>query len=156
MGHHIAVSETPDPADRAPIAAGLDAFNDARVGAEPIRPLAVLVRDDAGRVVGGLWGWSYYGWLYVEMLFVPESLRGRGVGTGVLRAAETAAAARGCRGVWLDTFTFQAPGFYERLGYAVLGTIADYPPGHGRLILTKRLADRAPGAGSRRPVVPPG
>ena len=50
MGHHIAVSETPDPADRAAIAAGLDAFNDARVGAEPIRPLAVLVRDDAGRV----------------------------------------------------------------------------------------------------------
>ncbi len=78
--------------------------------------------------------------LFVELLFVPDSMRRAGIGRQVLRAAEEEAARRGCVGVWLDTFSFQARGFYERLGYTVFGTLDDYPPGHNRFFLEKRLA----------------
>jgi GNAT superfamily N-acetyltransferase len=74
---------------------------------------------------------------YVELLFVPESLRRGGLGRRLMRDAEEEAVRRGCRGAWLDTFSFQARGFYERLGYAAFGFIEDYPPGHSRIFLKK-------------------
>jgi GNAT superfamily N-acetyltransferase len=74
---------------------------------------------------------------YVELLFVPESLRRGGLGRRLMRDAEEEAIRRGCRGAWLDTFSFQARGFYERLGYAAFGLIEDYPPGHSRIFLKK-------------------
>jgi GNAT superfamily N-acetyltransferase len=77
----------------------------------------------------------------VELLFVPKEYRGAGLGTELMRLAEEEARRRGCRGAWLDTFSFQARGFYERLGYSVFGTIGDHPPGHSRFFMKKALAD---------------
>lgn len=140
MVYRIDMLADPTLADRAEIARRLDAFNDAKTGPEPDLPLALLIVDEQdGSPQGGLWGRSYYGWLFVELLIVPERLRGTGVGTELMRRAEAEAVRRGCHGVWLDSFSFQAPGFYRRLGYDVFGVVEDYPPGSSRFFLKKRL-----------------
>ncbi|HEY5801084.1 MAG TPA: GNAT family N-acetyltransferase, partial [Burkholderiaceae bacterium] len=89
---------------------------------------------------GGLWGMTGFGWLFVQLLSVPDDLRGQGVGRELMAMAEAEAKARGCSGVWLDTFEFQARGFYEKLGYQQFGEIAEYPPGYARYFLKKTLA----------------
>jgi GNAT superfamily N-acetyltransferase len=123
----------------------LDASSEALIG--PIRPrlLVIPIRDDDGAVVGGLWGHTLLRWLHVELLIVPESRRGQGIGGTLLTLAEAEARDRGCIGVHLTTFSFQAAPFYEKRGYARFGTLADDPPGHGLIHLSKRLdiaADR--------------
>ena len=128
-------------AARRPIATAIDAFNDEASGiSDPSRLLAVTIRDpESGEITGGLYGVSYYGWLFIELLIIPERYRGQRLGTRLMQQAEAAASDRGCLGVWLDTFSFQARGFYEKLGYEVFGEIADFPPGKSRFWLRKRL-----------------
>ena len=125
--------------DRAAISRALDALYDAEVGRPSgWEPLCTLVRDgDAVR--GGLWGTTYWGWLQVEMLFVPEALRGQGLGGRPLALAEEEAVRRGCHGAWLETMSSLDPAFYERRGYRVFAALEDYPPGHRRLFLRRRL-----------------
>jgi GNAT superfamily N-acetyltransferase len=120
------------------VAEALIAFNNANAGESGYRPMAFAVEDGNGRMIGGLSGVTAYGWLFVELLFVPESLRGQGIGTELIRRAEREAIARGCHGVWLDTFAFQARGFYERLGYTCFGELKNYPTG-SRFFMSKPL-----------------
>jgi GNAT superfamily N-acetyltransferase len=142
MHPEIIATDTPDLSVREAIGRGLEAYNEAQDGPGEFRRLALLLRDaGTSEIVGGLWGWTYRHWLTVELLFVPEALRGTGFGSELMRLAEEEAVRRGCRGAWLDTFSFQARGFYERLGYAVFGAIEDYPPSHSRFFLSKTLAD---------------
>ncbi len=136
----LEISAAPSPSDRASILQALVEFNRSNGPESRPQPLAILVRDDQGEVSGGLWGQSLYDWLVVELLVVPEALRGQGLGSRLLAAAEQEAAERGCVGVWLDTFSFQARGFYERQGYSVAGAIADHPVGGSRYFLAKRLS----------------
>jgi ribosomal protein S18 acetylase RimI-like enzyme len=75
----------------------------------------------------------------VQLLVIPDALRGSGLGSAIMREAEAVARRRGCIGVWLDTYSFQARGFYERLGYEVVGSINDHPIGGERFILAKRF-----------------
>jgi GNAT superfamily N-acetyltransferase len=133
------VTDAPDAADRAAIVTGLVRFNDEATGVAPSRALAVLVKAADGATAGGLIGRTWGEWLYVELLYVPDELRGTGVGRELMMRAEAEARARGCRGIWLDTFSFQARGFYEKLGFTLIGRIDDYPPGHQRFFLQKRL-----------------
>jgi len=102
-------------------------------------PLAVLLRDESGAVIGGLVGVTGWSWLYTQNLAVPPALRGAGWGTRLLDAAEAEARSRGCIGARLDTYTFQARGFYEKQGYRVVGAIPDCPPGQTRFTMIKRL-----------------
>jgi len=90
-------------------------------------------------MVGGLWGRTAYDWLFVELLVVPESLRGRGLGSELMKRAEDEALGRGCHSAWLDTFEFQARGFYERLGYTCFGELPNYPTGFARYFMRKAL-----------------
>ncbi|HET8726474.1 MAG TPA: GNAT family N-acetyltransferase [Alphaproteobacteria bacterium] len=148
-GCEILVTDTPDEADLDAIRAGLTAHNRFWVGTSERRMLAVLTKDADGRVLGGLRGYTGWGWLYVEHLWVSEALRGSGVGSELLHRAEEEATLRGCRAVWLDTFSFQARRFYEKLGYTVFGTLDDFPAdrGHSRHFLQKRLTmNRSPAA----------
>lgn len=74
---------------------------------------------------------------------MPEQARGQGMGTKLMHMAEDLAREKNCIGVWLDTFDFQAPGFYQKLGYSELDQIVDYPPGHKRFFFQKRLTNDA-------------
>lgn len=139
----LAVAENPGPAARDAIAGGLAAFNRPLYGAADSRPLSVTIADPAtGAVVGGLLGRTFWRWLYVEMLFVPEAMRGRGLARSVLALAEAEAVRRGCVGSLIDTFSPTNAAIYGRLGYVVCGTVPDFPPGHVRTFLRKTLADR--------------
>ncbi len=140
QNHSIDLRRVPLRTDRKALAAVLELWNDSTLGRnEPVRSLAVLVRDHTGQITGGLWADTYWDWMFVAMLVVPEPLRGRGVGSDLLAQAETEAAHRGCVGAWLDTFSFQARPFYERHGYTLLGEIQDYPAPHSRFFLSKRF-----------------
>lgn len=111
----------------------------------PVRylPIALtLVADDVqtgAAVQGGLWGKCYFDWLFVEYLVVPEDARGTGLGSGLLAQAEAIARANGCIGVWLDTFSFQALPFYQKLGFSIFGQIEGHPIGGTRYFLQKRF-----------------
>ena len=135
----LIVTDTPAPADREAILDGLNAFNREETGGADAQPLAVLIQGERGVTTGGLLGRTWLGWLYVELLYVPDGLRGTGVGRDVMLRAEAEARARGCIGIWLNTFSFQARGFYEKLGFTLIGQIDDYPIGHQRFFLQKRL-----------------
>jgi GNAT superfamily N-acetyltransferase len=137
----ITMTDAPEAHARSAILAPLIRFNLARAGrSEDYRRLAILLSDpDTGEILGGLWGETMYSHLHVDLLFIPESLRRTGLGRRLMSDAEAEALRRDCRGAWLDTYSFQARGFYERLGYAVFGTIEDYPPGHRRFFLKKEF-----------------
>jgi GNAT superfamily N-acetyltransferase len=135
----LVAPDAPSDADRATILAALAAFNRAHADAGVVGPLAVLLQDDQGGTVGGLWGATLFGWLKIELLFVPRPQRGTAVGRTLMARAERLAAERGCIGAFVDTYSFQARGFYEKLGYSLLGTIQDQPPGGARHFLQKRF-----------------
>ena len=135
----LIVTDTPAPADRDAILDGLNAFNREETGGADAQPLAVLIQGERGVTTGGLLGRTWLDWLYIELLYVPDGLRGTGVGRDVMLRAEAEARARGCIGIWLNTFSFQARGFYEKLGFTLIGQIDDYPIGHQRFFLQKRL-----------------
>jgi len=139
MTLRIEQSQNPTDAEREAILIPLRAYNTAQAGPGNPQPLALLVRDDNGEILGGLYGRFFYQWLFIELLSVPEQARGQGLGSKLMQMAEDLARKKECVGIWLDTFDFQAPQFYKRLGYSELGQIADYPPGHKRHFFQKRL-----------------
>jgi GNAT superfamily N-acetyltransferase len=132
------VTDTPAPDDLAALGAALAAFNDADVGPSERRALAVFVRG-AGGVEAGLSGYTAWGWLYVQWLWVAPTRRGEGLAAKMLTAAETGARARGCHGAWIDTFSPVALRTYQRAGYAPFGTLPDFPKGRSRTFLQKPL-----------------
>lgn len=136
----ILVTDTVDAAMHDAVGGGLNAFNDAATGISDRRPLAVVARDPAtGEVLGGAVGRSSLGLLFVDLFHLPESLRGGGLGTEILRRFEDEGRRRGCRAAVLYTISFQAPGFYERNGWRRFGEIACDPPGTSRIFMTKDL-----------------
>lgn len=139
MTLRITIPDAPSDADRAAVLAPLRAYNVSHAGDPRIRPVAVLLTDEQGEPVGGLWGKCSYDWLFVEFLVVPEAHRGGGYGSALIAQAERIARANDCVGVWLDTYEFQARGFYEKLGFAVFGTLEDHPVGQRRYFLRKRV-----------------
>src|SRR5262245_40195745 len=139
-GLGITVTDALDPADLAVITEGLDAYDFGRIGYRDFRRLAVAVRDPrTGKVVGGLWGRSEYGLVYVDWLFLPEDLRGARIGSRVLAMAEDEARRRGCTRIALTTMSVEAPGFYRKQGYDVAATIDCDPPGLTRYYMMKKL-----------------
>lgn len=118
---------------------GLNAFNRPFLGSDDYRPLVAFLRDVDGAIRGGLVGDTAYGWLHVDVIWMEEDIRGQGWGSRLLAGAEGEAVARGCRRAYLDTATFQAPGFYEKHGYREVGRITDFRYGHDIVYLTKKL-----------------
>ena len=122
----------------------LDADSQALIGPAAPQLLVIPIRDASGGVTGGLWGVTSFAWLHLQMLFVPETLRGQGVGSALVARAEAEARARGCRGAYVGAFSFQALPFYQRCGFVAYGVLDDFPPGHQRVCLQKRF-DAQPG-----------
>lgn len=135
----VELEERPGADDARIVTDGLLAFNRAVIGDPNEVPLGVFVRDASGRVVGGLLGHVKWGWVYVAKLWLPDELRGRGVGTRVMRAVEEYARQHECLGIYLDTFEYQALPFYEKLGYEQFGVLEGYPPGYRQYYLRKPL-----------------
>jgi steroid delta-isomerase-like uncharacterized protein len=135
--HRITFEPEPVPGDRSIVIDGLRAFNTTRIGDYGRRWIDLFVRDGSGNAVGGLLALTVWNWLYVDTVWLPESLRGRGLGSALLAEAESRAKALGCRASFLDTFDFQALPFYERHGYRVFGVQEDFPPGHRHYYLRK-------------------
>jgi ribosomal protein S18 acetylase RimI-like enzyme len=109
-------------------------------------PLQVYaVDEESGEVVGGLVGYTWAYWLHIDLLWIDERRRGAGIGTRLMaRAEDIAREDRRCLHARVETWDFQAPGFYKKLGYEVVGIVADYPPGATDHLLVKRLADGQP------------
>jgi GNAT superfamily N-acetyltransferase len=145
MEFTLRLSDVADEEVRRAIAAPLVQFNESRVGPSGNRPLVVELRDADGAIAGGLWGATAYGWLFTQLLVVPERMRGLGLGHRLMSLAEDEAMKRGCHAAWLDTFEFQAKAFYERIGYRCFATLPDYPKGSSRYFMRKELGQ--PGEG---------
>lgn len=135
----ISVTDDPCAADLDAIGHGLTAFNETDAGPADRKPLAVLVHDDDGRLVAGTSGYTAWGWLYVQWLWVAESQRGRHLAGNMLAAAERAARQRGCHGAYIDTFNPTALRVYERAGYVPFGALEGFPIGRTRTFLQKAL-----------------
>jgi ribosomal protein S18 acetylase RimI-like enzyme len=127
------------PSERAAIVAPLDAFSRQRGFTWQPAPLALALRAEGGKIVGGLIAELQWDWLRIDILAVAEEFRGDGWGRRLVEEAERVAGEAGCHSSWVDTFSFQSPDFYRRLGYRVFGELADYPTGQTRYFLAKRL-----------------
>jgi len=136
----ITLQETPHPADAEFVQERLREFNRSKVGDEDHHQrLAIFIRDPEQQILGGLLGDTYWGWLYVSILWIDERLRSQGYGERLLAAAEQEAVRRGCKHAHLDTMSFQALPFYEKHGYEVFGVLEDLPEGRKRYFLQKTL-----------------
>ena len=139
MTYTFTVTDAADESVRIEILQPLRRYNESQAGPSHHRALAVVLKDHENLVVGGLWGATSYGWLFIQLLVVPEIARGAGVGKQLMSLAESEAIARGCHSAWLDTFEFQARGFYEDLGYSCFGELPNYPHGFVRHFMQKSL-----------------
>jgi GNAT superfamily N-acetyltransferase len=119
---------------------GLGDYNDAAAPLHEVRPVSCVARDASGVVVGGAIGRRWGACCELQQLWVREDLRGTGLGARVVNQFEQHAAAQGCTIVVLETFSFQAPGFYQRLGYRVEHESRVYPHGLIKFHMTKTLA----------------
>ena len=117
----------------------LAAFNKERVGEDGHTALYLVAYDEEGNLCGGILGGTYWGWMYVDILWVREDHRNSGIGSKLLREAEMEAKARGCHHAHLDTMSWQAPDFYRKHGYEVIGILPDIPSGNQKYLLMKAL-----------------
>jgi len=131
--------ETQHGEARRAVLKGLRAYN-ARAAGQKIDhlPLSLTLREKRD-IVGGFVGDTHLGWLFVEFFWIDEKYRRKGAGRALIGAAEDEARKRGVKNVYLDTFSFQAPEFYQKLGYREFGRLNDYPAGHFRAWMTKAL-----------------
>ena len=117
----------------------LVSFNAKVAPAEDWKSFVLIARDETGALVGGIKGYSHWGWLFISHLWVGDSVRGTGLGTRLLSQAEQIGKEQACQNVWLDTFSFQALGFYKKNGYQEFAQLEDFPPGSTRHFLKKKL-----------------
>jgi len=128
-----------DDCERRAIIAPLGEFGAGR-GFEFCPSPVNLLLCQGDTIVGGLLGGTNWDWLHIEILSVAAPLRARGYGRQLMERAEALARERGCVGAWVDTYSFQSPEFYQRLGYRVSGTLPSYPRAEQPIFLMKELS----------------
>ena len=143
------LSHAPTESDLEEIKSALRNFNRNFIPQSKFRAVGIFVEDEKGNKQAGIVAETVGNWMYIQMLWVDESLRGKDVGTQLIAEAEEEAKARGCRYSLVDTFSFQARPFYERMGYHMQMALEDYiadsrapddaPSTHTRFFLTKSL-----------------
>lgn len=135
----ITLTDAPDERLESVLEDGLAAYNAEKSGRRDWRPLAVAAHDpDSGELVGGLLGRTSLGLFFLDLLYLPERMRGGGTGGAMLRMAEVEAVRRGCCAATLVTVNFQAPEFYARHGWEEFGRIPS-TPGVERIFMRKTL-----------------
>ncbi len=126
-------------ADQLVVQNGLRAFNTSMTSEMNRRPIVFFLRDEAGAIQGGLVAQLIWDFLDVKWLWVADAYRGKGHGSAMLLAAEEEARKGGCRFATLDTFSYQARPFYEKLGYHVFAAVEGFPGGFERYFMKKAL-----------------
>jgi ribosomal protein S18 acetylase RimI-like enzyme len=137
--YSIVYVDKPEESAWGIIGRGVGNYNEQQTGDNKFQRLCFVLHAPDQEIVGGVIGEIYWGWFYLDLLWVKDELRGRGYGHRLLTLAEQEARQRGAKNVYLDTFSFQAPNFYKQHGYQVFGELEDFPPGHQRYFLTKQL-----------------
>ena len=137
--YNIVYVEKPEESAWGIIGQGLSKYNIEQAGDNEFQRLCFVLQTPEKEIAGGVLGEVYWGWLYVDLLWVEEKLRGRGYGHRLLTHAEDEARKRGAKNVYMDTFSFQVPDFYKQHGYQVFGELQDFPPGHQRYFMKKEL-----------------
>lgn len=135
----IDVAKEPKPDEIEFVTQKIIDFNRNRAGEGNYRHLVIFLRDSDEAIVGGLVGETYWQWLYIDVFWIDEFYRGRGYGDCLLATAEQEAIRRGCQYAYLDTFSFQAPEFYQKRGYVIFGELPVFPVGYSRFFLKKVL-----------------
>jgi GNAT superfamily N-acetyltransferase len=135
----IVYVENPEQSAWGIIGHGIHNYNEELAGDNHFQRLCFVLQTPDQEILGGVFAATYWGWLYVELLWIQAELRGQGYGHRLLTMAEQEARRRGAQHAYLDTFSFQAPDFYKQHGYQVFGELEDFPPGHRRYFLTKNL-----------------
>ena len=150
--HELSVRPEHDlsPADIDAVEDRLYEYNQRAVGRDDGRGLAFTIRNEANRLVGAAAGYSWAGTAELKQLWVDEACRGDGYGRQLLEAFVAEAARRGVRDVWVASFDFQAPGFYERAGFERMAELADWPPGHVNVFLRKTITEWRSGSERER------
>ena len=131
-----------DQADQIPwavIGGGISEYNNQQAGDNNAQRICFVLQSPDGEAVGGATGVVYWDWFSLDLMLIQEEFRGRGYGRRLLVLAEEEARKRGATKAHVDTFSFQAPGFYEKYGYEVFGQLEDFPPGHRRYYMRKDL-----------------
>ncbi len=121
------------------IGGGISDYNTQQAGEDNGKNLCFVLKTPEGEVAGGVVGATHWDWLYVNLMWLQEDLRGQGYGKELLSLAEDEARQRGAKFSYLDTFSFQAPEFYKKQGYEIFGQLDDFPTGHQRYYLKKTL-----------------
>jgi ribosomal protein S18 acetylase RimI-like enzyme len=137
----IEIETSPSEQTLAAVRAGMRRYTESRVPWDEYSDLTLIARGDDGEVIAAALGETGRGWLNVSVVWVDERARGQRLGTQLVNAMEAEAIRRGCHSAYLDTFSYQARPFYEKLGYEVFGTLENYPPGHQRFYMRKRLGE---------------
>ena len=101
----------------------LEEFNNTAVGPDNHKLLNIVEYDSKGNVIAGILGGTYWGWMHLDILWVDEKYRKSGIGSRLLKAAEEEAVRRGCHSVHVDTMSWQAPDFYKKYGYRIIGEL---------------------------------
>jgi len=125
--------------DREAIFQGLLEYNLARIEDKNPKDLGIYFQDGTGKKLAGLIGDTHGNWLTVKYLWVSEELRRKSIGSQILKQAEETARERGCKYVFLDTFSFQAPVFYKKHGYKEVFALEEYPVTGKRYYFTKTI-----------------
>ncbi|MDP9839966.1 GNAT superfamily N-acetyltransferase [Neorhizobium huautlense] len=139
MDHELTISDTWAPEDEKLIHDSLVAYNVARFGQPEFTNIGIFLRDADGKIEGGLIGKTGRGWLYTQMLFIPEHLRGQGLAGKLLSKAEAEAKARGCTGAYIDSMNPDAVAAYRKYGYEIAGGVGPFSAGNGLTWLSKTL-----------------
>ena len=137
-GMRLSFEKDPSWEDREAIDEALGAYNAPFLRDSRYSYFGIFVRDVAGKIRAGLVGNCYAGWLFVALLWVEADLRRKRIGHRLMAEAERHAGEFGCHSAFVDTFSFQGPEFYPKLGYVEFARL-DYPPDHQRIFFRKQL-----------------
>jgi len=137
--YEVVAVDHPEQSAWGIIGRGINDYNQQQAGDDQSQIICFAIQGPDQEIVGGVIAAIYWNWLYIDLMWMKEDLRGHGYGSRLLILAEDEARKRGAKHAFLDTFSFQAPGFYERHGYRVFGELQDFPQGCQRYFMTKQL-----------------
>ena len=137
--YKIVYEEKPEDSAWGIVGHGVARYNKEQAGENHFKRLCYVLKDPDGEIVGGVIAEVYWDWLYIDLLWVKDELRKQGYGKSLMTRTEEEARQMGAKNAYLDTFSFQAPGFYENLGYKNFGELKDFPHGQRRFFMRKEL-----------------